>query len=48
MLAVPHRVVMERLVEDLICRIKPGGVVVDVKSALDCASIPAGIAYWRL
>jgi UDP-N-acetyl-D-galactosamine dehydrogenase len=47
-LAVPHRVAMERYVDQLIGRIKPGGVVIDVKSVLDRSSIPEGLIYWRL
>jgi UDP-N-acetyl-D-galactosamine dehydrogenase len=47
-LAVPHRLVMERYVDQLIDRIKPGGVVIDVKAALDRASIPKELIYWCL
>jgi UDP-N-acetyl-D-galactosamine dehydrogenase len=47
-LAVPHRLVMERDVDQLIDRIKPGGVVIDVKAALDRASIPKELIYWCL
>jgi UDP-N-acetyl-D-galactosamine dehydrogenase len=47
-LAVPHRLVMERYVDQLIDRIKPGGVVMDVKAALDRAIIPKELIYWRL
>ena len=32
----------------LAARLKPGGVLVDVKSVLDPAVIPAGIRYWSL
>ena len=32
----------------LLARIKPGGVVIDVKSALDPKAIPAGLRYWSL
>ena len=33
----------------LVDRIKPGGVLVDVKSALDPAEIPDGrVSYWCL
>mgnify|MGYP001176437042 CR=1 FL=1 len=33
---------------DLLGRIKPGGAVIDVKSALDPKSIPAHLRYWSL
>ncbi len=32
----------------LAARLKPGGVLVDVKSVLDAAALPAGIRYWSL
>lgn len=46
-LAVPHR----SYAEDpgtLFASLKPGGVFVDVKSAIDRSRIPEGIAYWSL
>ena len=46
-LAVPHR----EYVEDpgrLLGRVAPGGVVIDVRSAIPATAIPANIAYWSL
>jgi hypothetical protein len=28
--------------------LKPGGVVIDVKSMLDASTLPDGMAYWSL
>ena len=33
---------------DLIKRVKPGGVVMDVKSTLDPADLPESLTYWSL
>ncbi|MEZ4402890.1 MAG: nucleotide sugar dehydrogenase [Kofleriaceae bacterium] len=45
--AVSHQAYVDARA-DLLGRLKPGGVVVDVKSALDPAAIPAGLRYWSL
>ena len=45
--AVSHQEYIDQRAE-LLSRIKPGGVVVDVKSALDPKAIPAGLRYWSL
>jgi UDP-N-acetyl-D-galactosamine dehydrogenase len=47
-LAVPHRHFHEAGIEKLFDMIKPGGVFVDVKTAVDRRSVPAGISYWSL
>jgi UDP-N-acetyl-D-galactosamine dehydrogenase len=48
-LAVSHRQYLAMGVEALLSRLKPGGVLVDVKSALDPSRVPAGRAhYWCL
>jgi UDP-N-acetyl-D-glucosamine/UDP-N-acetyl-D-galactosamine dehydrogenase len=48
-LAVSHKQFVEAPLSALIDRIKPGGVLVDVKSALDPAKVPAGrVSYWCL
>ncbi|MBM4782400.1 MAG: nucleotide sugar dehydrogenase [Archangiaceae bacterium] len=48
-LAVSHKQYLEMPMESLLARIKPGGVLVDVKSALDPKKIPAGrVHYWCL
>jgi UDP-N-acetyl-D-galactosamine dehydrogenase len=47
-LAVPHRLVMEGLIDDVLGEIKPGGVLIDVKSSLDQARVPEGLIYWSL
>ena len=46
-LAVPHR---EFLAEanKLFARLKPNGVLIDVKSVIDPASAPKGLTYWSL
>jgi UDP-N-acetyl-D-glucosamine/UDP-N-acetyl-D-galactosamine dehydrogenase len=47
-LAVAHRSYPERLRVDLGRMMKPAGVVVDVKSALDAAALSPDVAYWSL
>jgi len=47
-LAVPHRMLIERGMEVVARALAPGGVLVDVKSALDPAAIPDGFTYWAL
>lgn len=46
--AVPHRWYLEQPLERLLAPLGPGGVLVDVKSALRPEAIPPGIAYWSL
>jgi UDP-N-acetyl-D-galactosamine dehydrogenase len=47
-LAVAHRRFLEIPREELLSRLKPGGALADVKSALDPGGIPRGIHYWNL
>ena len=47
-LAVSHRNYLEMLPEDFCVCVRPGGVLMDVKSALDPATLPAEIRYWSL
>ncbi|MDX2014739.1 MAG: nucleotide sugar dehydrogenase [Myxococcaceae bacterium] len=48
-LAVSHKQYLELGMDALLARLKPGGVLVDVKSALDPSKVPAGRAhYWCL
>ena len=47
-LAVQHRAFLERPLGELLGGLRPGGVVVDVKSALDPALVPPGAVYWCL
>ena len=47
-LAVPHRVLAEAGWDTLFASLGPRGVLVDVKSALARATVPAGIHYWSL
>jgi UDP-N-acetyl-D-galactosamine dehydrogenase len=47
-LAVPHRGFGENGFAAALASLSPGGVFVDVKSAVDRALIPAGITYWSL
>ena len=47
-LAVSHREYIEMLTEDFCACVRPGGVLMDVKSALNPATLPAEICYWSL
>ncbi|RMH36853.1 MAG: nucleotide sugar dehydrogenase [Deltaproteobacteria bacterium] len=47
-LAVPHAAYLDGGAAEALARLRPGGVVVDVKSALDPAAVPAGATYWSL
>jgi UDP-N-acetyl-D-galactosamine dehydrogenase len=47
-LAVPHRVYLQAPVSELLGRVRPGGIVVDVKSALSPAQMERGLHYWSL
>jgi len=47
-LAVPHRGFGENGFAAALASLSPGGVFVDVKSAVDRALIPAGITSWSL
>jgi UDP-N-acetyl-D-galactosamine dehydrogenase len=47
-LAVPHRHFRDAGIERLFSMIRPGGVFVDVKTAIDRRQVPAGISYWSL
>jgi UDP-N-acetyl-D-galactosamine dehydrogenase len=46
--AVGHRAFREKPVEELLAGLKPQGVLIDVKSALDPSQVPAGVQYWSL
>lgn len=46
-LAVPHRAFLEQS-QQLIACVRQGGVIMDVKSALDPQHVPAGCTYWSL
>ncbi|MBK7864657.1 MAG: hypothetical protein IPJ65_39845 [Archangiaceae bacterium] len=47
--AVPHKAYAEMSGEALCKRLKPGGVLIDVKSMVDPATLPAGrVTYWCL
>jgi len=47
-LAVPHRVLGEKGWDTLFAALAPGGVFVDVKSAVARDEVPAGTHYWSL
>ena len=47
-LCVPHQVIMKELRPSPAARLVDGGVLVDVKSALDPAALPPSIRYWSL
>jgi UDP-N-acetyl-D-galactosamine dehydrogenase len=47
-IAVPHRSFLDRPLARYLEVLMPGGVVVDVKSALDPRAVPEGMTYWSL
>jgi UDP-N-acetyl-D-galactosamine dehydrogenase len=47
-LAVPHRAYTERKLPELLAGVRDGGIVVDVRSALDAASVRGRHVYWSL
>jgi len=47
-LAVPHRVYQTMPVEQLLGLVRPGGIVMDVKSMLSPADVPDDRTYWSL
>jgi UDP-N-acetyl-D-glucosamine/UDP-N-acetyl-D-galactosamine dehydrogenase len=48
-LAVAHRTYLTEPLDKLLSKVKPGGVVIDVKSVLDRETLAAkGLAFWRL
>jgi UDP-N-acetyl-D-galactosamine dehydrogenase len=47
-LAVPHRAYLEMGAKGLLAGLRPDGVVVDVKSALDPEALSPGMRYWSL
>jgi UDP-N-acetyl-D-galactosamine dehydrogenase len=47
-LAVAHKAFMKQPVDDLLAGLGDGGVVVDVKSALNPCMVPSRFSYWRL
>jgi UDP-N-acetyl-D-glucosamine/UDP-N-acetyl-D-galactosamine dehydrogenase len=47
-LAVAHRAYPERIRACLPGMMRPGGVLIDVKAALDPASVAEGVTYWSL
>ncbi|HUZ72442.1 MAG TPA: nucleotide sugar dehydrogenase [Stellaceae bacterium] len=46
--AVPHRSLKDRGDGYICAMLAMGGVLIDVKSALDRASVPRGVTYWSL
>ncbi len=47
-IAVAHGAYRRASVEKLLACLKPGGVVVDVKSMLTPSTLPEGVRYWSL
>ena len=47
-IAVPHRAFLDRPLARYLDAVLPSGVVIDVKSVLDPATLPAGFSYWSL
>ncbi|MFY9287746.1 MAG: nucleotide sugar dehydrogenase [Alphaproteobacteria bacterium] len=45
--AVPHKVLMQDMASLWTC-LRPNGLVVDVKSAIDAKTLPQGLRYWSL
>lgn len=46
--AVPHQVFQERRAAEVASLVVDGGVIIDVKSALNRSEIPGGLSYWSL
>jgi UDP-N-acetyl-D-glucosamine/UDP-N-acetyl-D-galactosamine dehydrogenase len=46
--AVPHRALRERGDGFVFGMLAQGGVIIDVKSALERSAVPAGLSYWAL
>ncbi len=46
--AVPHESLRERGGAFIAAMLVPGGVLIDVKSALDRTALPRGVTYWAL
>ena len=47
-LAVPHRAYLAQGVPGLAALLAPRGILIDVRSALDPALVPASLTYWSL
>ena len=47
-LAVSHKQYLELPIEQLTGMLRKGGLLLDVKSALDPARVGAGVRYWSL
>jgi UDP-N-acetyl-D-glucosamine/UDP-N-acetyl-D-galactosamine dehydrogenase len=47
-LAVPHAAYLAMSPAELAQRLRPGGILMDVKSVLDPVAIPDGVRYWSL
>jgi UDP-N-acetyl-D-galactosamine dehydrogenase len=47
-LAVSHRTYLEMPHEQLFACLRPGGVLMDVKSAIDPDTVPSNVHYWSL
>jgi UDP-N-acetyl-D-galactosamine dehydrogenase len=47
-LAVPHREFLQRPKAELFAPLVPGGIFVDIKSAMSPNDVPAGAVYWSL
>lgn len=47
-LAVPHHYYLSMGVQALLSGLRPGGIVVDVKSVLIPSEVPQGLRYWSL
>jgi UDP-N-acetyl-D-galactosamine dehydrogenase len=48
LLAVPHRVFLDRPVKDLLSPLRHGGAFLDLKSAIDASDARPDVQYWSL
>ena len=47
-LSVPHRAYLDMPSDELVGRLRSGGVLIDVRSAIPPEAIPAGVRAWSL
>jgi len=47
-LAVPHAAYLEGGIDPIVGRVRPGGVLIDVKSVIPPASVRSDITLWSL
>jgi UDP-N-acetyl-D-galactosamine dehydrogenase len=47
-LAVPHRALLELSRKELLRPLRPGGILIDVKSCIRPSELPQAVHYWSL